>query len=66
MNPNRFVLTPKLASPVFNHGFHSAVGRPLNVGPQPVAPAGVEKYKFDAGRRAVVKNLAWVSEVHRT
>ena len=39
LNPNRFIFTPKLAPLACTYGFHNTVGRPLNVGPQPVVPA---------------------------
>jgi len=38
VNPNWFVWTPKPVSPVSTRGSQSAVGRPSNVGPQPVLP----------------------------
>jgi hypothetical protein len=38
VNPNRFVRTPKVAPPVCTCGFHSTVGRPAKIGPQPVVP----------------------------
>jgi hypothetical protein len=37
-NPNRFVLTPKLARLVCTFGFHSTAGTPANVEAQPVDP----------------------------
>ena len=39
VNPKRFVRTPKLDPLVCTCGFHSTVGRPPNVAPQPAVPS---------------------------